>query len=63
MPVTIDNLTSNINVVDSNRVVSDTMIAQIVQLVMARLRQERTTEELNRQEREITNHSTVSELF
>lgn len=63
MPVTIENITSNINVADSNNLVSEAMITQIVQLVMARLRQEKTIEELTRQEQEITNHSTVSELF
>jgi hypothetical protein len=63
MPVTIGNLTSNVNVVDGNSMLSEPVMEQIIQRVMMRLREERYAEEQSRQEREIRDRATTREPF
>jgi hypothetical protein len=63
MPITIGNLTSNVNVVDGNSMLSDAVMEQIVQRVMMRLREERYAEEQSKQEREIRDRATTREPF
>ncbi len=38
MPITIGNLTSNVNVVDTNQLLTEEMLEKIVQLVADRLK-------------------------
>jgi hypothetical protein len=63
MPVTIGNLTSNINVIEGNSTLSEAMLQQIVDLVMARLREEQYAEEQMNQEREIRNRMSENDVF
>jgi hypothetical protein len=63
MPVTIGNMNSNINVVDSNTLLSNAVMEQVIRQVMMRLRQEKYTEAQNREDREISNRSTTPEPF
>lgn len=63
MPVTIGNLSSRVNVVDSNNMLSEAVMEQIVQQVTIRVREEMAAETQARQEREITNRSTTTEPF
>ncbi len=63
MPVTIGNLSSRVNVVDSNNMLSEAVMEQIVQQVTIRVREAMEAETQARQEREITNHSTTTEPF
>ena len=45
MPVTIGSLTSNVNVMDGNNLLSEEMIEQIVKRVMVKLKEEMRAEE------------------
>lgn len=63
MPVTIGNLTSNVNVANGNSLLSEAVMEQIIQRVMMRLRQERYAEEQSRQEGEIRDRATTREPF
>jgi hypothetical protein len=63
MPVTIGNMTSNVNVVDSNNLLSDAVMEQIIRQVMMRLKAEQYAEEQMRQDREIHNQATTPEPF
>lgn len=63
MAVTIGNLNSRVNVVDSNNMLSEAVMEQIVQQVMMKLRDEMAAAEQAKQEREITNRSTNPEPF
>jgi hypothetical protein len=63
MPVTIGNLTSHVNVLDSNSMLSEPIMEQIIQRVMMRLREEIYAEEQSRQEREIRDRATTREPF
>lgn len=63
MPVTIGNMTSNVNVVDSNNLLSDAVMEQIIRQVMMRLKAEQYAEEQTRQDREIHNQATTPEPF
>ncbi len=63
MPVTIGNLTSNVNVTDSNSMLTEAMLQQIVNLVMARLREEQYAEEQLNQEREIRDRMSENDVF
>jgi hypothetical protein len=63
MPVTIGNMTSNVNVVDSNGTISDAVMEQIIRQVMVRLKQEKSAEEQNRADRDISNRSIMPEKY
>jgi hypothetical protein len=63
MAVTIGNLSSRVNIVDSNSMLSEAVMEQIVQRVIMRVREEMSAEKQARQEREIVNRSTTPEPF
>lgn len=63
MPVTIGNMTSNVNVVDSNNLLSDAVMEQIIRQIMMRLKQEKYAEAQNREDQEISNRSTTPAPF
>jgi hypothetical protein len=63
MPVTIGNLTSNVNVTNGNSMLSEAMLQQIVNLVMARLREEQYTEDQLHREREIGDRMSENDAF
>ena len=63
MAVTIGNLSSRVNIVDSNSMLSEAVMEQIVQRVIMRVRSEMSAEKQARQEREIVNRSTTPEPF
>lgn len=63
MPITIATMTSNVNVIDSNNMLSDAVMEEIIRQVMMRLRAERYDEEQTRQEREISDRATTPEPF
>jgi hypothetical protein len=56
MPVTIGNMTSNVNVVDSNGTISDAVMEQIIRQVLVRLKQEMYDQEKSRSEQGISDH-------
>lgn len=60
MPITIGTLSSTVNVVDGNSLLTEEVLEQIVAIVMERVRQERFEEERDRPEREIRDR--VSEI-
>lgn len=53
MPVTIGTLTSNVNVSDGTGALGEEMLERVVQAVLARMREQRETEESAREESEI----------
>jgi hypothetical protein len=63
MPVTIGNMTSNVNVIDSNNMLSDAVMEQIIRQIMMRLKAEKYAEEQAREEREIHDRMTEPNLF
>lgn len=63
MPITIGNLTSNVNVTDSNSMLTEETLQQIVNLVMARLREEQYNQEQLNQEWEIRDRMSETDLF
>ncbi len=63
MPITIGNLTSNVTVADGNSMLNEAMLQQIVNLVMARLREEQYAEEQLNQERQIRDRMSESDLL
>ncbi|MFB2881594.1 hypothetical protein [Floridanema aerugineum] len=63
MPITIGNMTSNVNVVDSNNLLSDAVMEQIIRQVMMRLKAEQYAESQRRENREIRNQATTPEPF
>ena len=60
MPITIGTLSSTVNAVDGNSLLTEEVLEQIVAIVMERVRQERFEEERDRPEREIRDR--VSEI-
>lgn len=58
MPVNIQNLTSNVNVVDGNNMVSEEVMEQIVKQVMMRLQAEQISTEQLQEESEIRDRMT-----
>jgi hypothetical protein len=61
MPVTIGNMTSNVNVVDSNNMLSEAAIEKITQQVMMRLKAEQYDEEQRRQDQKPYSQATAPE--
>jgi hypothetical protein len=62
MPVTIGNMTSNVNVVDSNNMLSEAAIEKIIQMTKIQLKQELQNEKQSQQEQEIYGRTSKSEL-
>lgn len=58
MPVTIGELTSTINVVDTDLPLSPEVVERLVQLIIQRLKENERWEALTKQERELTNRMT-----
>lgn len=63
MPITIGTLSSTVNVVDGNSLLTEEVLEQIVAIVMERVRQERFEEERDRPEREIRDRVSEIEPF
>jgi hypothetical protein len=61
MPVTIGNMTSNVNVVDGNNTLSEAAIEKITQQVMMRLKAEQYDEEQRRQDQKPYSQATTPE--
>lgn len=61
MPVTIGNMTSNVNVVDGNNMLSEAAIEKITQQVMMRLKAEQYDEEQRRQDQKLYSQATTPE--
>jgi hypothetical protein len=62
MPVTIGNMTSNVNVVDGNNMLSEAAIEKIIQMTKIQLKQELQNEKQSQQEQEIYGRTSKSEL-
>jgi hypothetical protein len=58
MPVTIGEVTSTVNVVDSNLPLSPEAMERLVRLVMRRLKEQERWEALTKQESELGNRMT-----
>jgi hypothetical protein len=63
MPITIGNMTSNVNVVDGNNMLSEAAIEKITQQVMMRLKAEQQDEEQRRQDQKLYSQATASQQF
>ena len=53
MPITIGNVRSHVNAVDANQLLTEEALEQIVNRVLARLREQGDREDLSRREWEI----------
>jgi hypothetical protein len=63
MPVTIGNMTSNVNVIDSNKKLLEADKEDIIREAMMRFKAEKHAEEQTREEREIRDRATTPEPF
>jgi hypothetical protein len=60
MPVTIGNLTSNVNLIDSNAVMNDEMMERIIRATLARQKEETYAQEQLRQEQMVRDRVSTS---
>lgn len=56
MPITIGTLNSNLNLIDNNGKLNEAAIEKIVQIVIARVKQEMQDKDKSREEREISDN-------
>lgn len=63
MSVTIGNMSSNLNLVDSSTMISEAVMEQIIRQVMLRLRDQQYAEAQRQRDQEIQNQSTASAPF